>query len=127
MNTEKEAALAHISALKAEISKYEAIVNAQEKSKEQEMSDFLDRITKEMVLKREDGCINFYTKDDKFLFRQDFKNGILFVSYSVIWSVFESRFGLEYAGIQSFIGVWCEGNLNWKGLTPDQDVVPHPI
>ena len=51
--------------------------------------------------------------------RQELKNGELYVSYPKIWSVFESRFGLEYGQIQSLIKGMVESDFKFEGLTPN--------
>ena len=52
------------------------------------------------------------------VFEQDFENNYLWVSYSHIWEVFESRFSMNYSEIQLFIKSMVEETLEWKGLTP---------
>jgi hypothetical protein len=92
---------------------------APEKSKEQEMSDFLFSKLKEMTsnitgIKE----VTYYDADNKFLIQQDYRNERLYVSYHRIWSIFESKYGLNYNQIRDFIAVWVETNLGWKDLTP---------
>ena len=49
-----------------------------------------------------DGNVDWY-KDGNWLFKQDFKNGYLWVSYNYIWSVLRNEFGLNYDEIQELI------------------------
>lgn len=82
-------------------------------SKEQEMSDFLFSKLNGVNLKR-DG--RFLDSQNNILFIVP-KNNVLYVSYHQIWSVFESKYKLNYNQIANFIKTWVEANLGWKGLS----------
>jgi hypothetical protein len=60
----------------------------------------------------------FWEKEGKIVFEQDLKNMDLWVSYNMIWVIFEKVFGMEYNEIESFIKGMVEEYLNWKGFTP---------
>ena len=57
---------------------------------------------------------NFDEKEQK----QKSKNGYFCVRYDEIWSVFESRYGLNYQQIQVFIQGQVEKLLKLNGFTP---------
>ena len=58
-----------------------------------------------------------YYKNGEWIIQQDYKNGILWVRYSLIWSVFETKFGLNTLQISDFIDAWVAANTQWHGLT----------
>ena len=70
----------------------------------------------------------FFIKNDKCLFeiyefdektkKQESKNGYFNVRYDEIWSVFYSRFGLDYEQIQVFITSQVEKLLKLNEFTP---------
>ena len=74
----------------------------------------------------------FFVKKDKCLFeiynfdkerrKQESKNGYFNVKYDEIWSVFETRFELDYQQIQVFIQGEVEKLLKLDGLTPARDL-----
>ena len=95
--------------------------------KSNEMSDFLFSIfnntvakitgEKEITYYKLDGYNPNNNSNNQWLFQQDWKNGKLWIRYTLIWQVFEERFGLKYEQIRDFINAWVETNPNWKGLT----------
>ena len=105
-----------------ELIKFKPIIN-------KEMSDFLFsmfnntvcKITgeKEITYYKLDGYNpnNNSSSNNQWLFQQDWKNNKLWIRYTLIWHVFEERFGLKYDQIRDFISAWVETNPNWKGLT----------
>jgi len=112
-----------------ELIKFKPVVN-KEDNKSKEMSDLLFSMFNNTVCKiTGEKEITYYklngynpnSDDNEWLFQQDWKNGRLWVKYSLIWKVFEERFGLNYDQIRDFIQDWVETNLNWKGLTPEKD------
>jgi hypothetical protein len=88
--------------------------------KNKDMSDFLFSMLKETkaVITGEKEITHYDLKTNEWLVQEDYKNGKLWVRYSLIWSVFESKFGLNHDQIRDFIKVLVETNLGWKGLTP---------
>src|ERR1035437_3268490 len=44
----------------------------------------------------------FYVKNEEIIMIQDSKNKVFYIRYAGFWSVFESRYGLNYFEIQSF-------------------------
>ena len=110
-----------------ELIKFKPVVNKEDKNKS--MSDFLFQMfnnavckitgEKELIYYKLDGY-NPNSDNNKWLFQQDWKSGRLWVKYSLIWQIFEERFGLNYEQIRDFIQDWVETNLNWKGLTPQR-------
>jgi hypothetical protein len=109
-----------------ELIKFKPIIKEIDKSNE--MSDFLFSIFNNTVCKiTGEKELTYYKLDrynpnnnsnNQWLFQQDWKNGKLWIRYTLIWQVFEERFGLKYEQIRDFINAWVETNLNWKGLTP---------
>jgi len=107
--------------LKSEIKKLEQLVNKPEADKEKEMSDFLFSMLNKTIREMERGerkITHYRASDREWLFQQDYKNGYLWVRYSLIWRVFETKFGLNYDQIRGFIAGWVEKNTEWRGLTP---------
>ena len=122
-----EAAQKELSQIKMELNKLlqtnKSISDAEIKAKE--MSDFLfemfnkceqrftgDENTKEFT---------FY-KGKEWIYQQDYKNGYLWISYSLVWKVFEDKYKLNYQQIKYFISSWVETNTNWNGLTPQYNL-----
>ena len=101
-------------------STFEHIIFKEKQDKEKEMSDFLfsmlNKTIREMTDK--DKVTYYRASDNEWLFQCDCKNGILWVRYSLIWEVFETRFGLKYDQIRDFIAGWVEVNTEWRGLAP---------
>lgn len=95
-----------------------------EKNIEKETREFLLDIFNKMKVRVEPdkpGRV-FYDVDGMgTVFKQDFENNYLYVSYYHIWSAFEIEFSMKHAEIQSLIKGMVEETLNWRGLTP---VVP---
>ncbi len=87
--------------------------------KNKEMSDFLfemfNKVDKFRITGEKE--TTYYIGND-WLFQQDYKNGYLWIRYSLIWLVFESKIGLNHEQIRNFINSWIETNIGWKGLTP---------
>ena len=79
------------------------------------------------VLEQIEGCkpeTNEYgnvdwRKDGRFLFEQNFKNGVLWVNYSIIWKVLEEEFGLNYSETQELIKNVMYDYTNNGSLTPE--------
>src|ERR1035437_486994 len=59
-----------------------------------------------------------WSKKGKNYFEQDSKNGDLWCSYGLVWSIFESAFGMKYEQIQGFVKDMVDEHLKIKGLTP---------
>jgi len=55
---------------------------------------------------------------------QDQNSGTLWVSYSKIWSVFETRFNMNRLEIQGLIKSKVEETYNLRGVTPNEIVIP---
>ena len=68
--------------------------------------------------KQSNGDVDWY-KDGYWLFQQDFKNGWLWVSYSIIWKVLEEEFGLNYSETQELIKNVMYDYTNNGSLTPE--------
>jgi hypothetical protein len=60
-----------------------------------------------------------YYKDNEWVIKQDYENKVLWIRYSLIWFVFNTKFGLNYTQIRDFIAAWVEANTEWRGLTPN--------
>ena len=93
----------------------------EEKDVEKEKRDFLFGIFNRMKVRVEPdkpGRV-FYDVDGMgTVFEQNTENNYLRVSYDHIWSVFKTRFSMEFSETQSFIKGVVEETLNWRGLTP---------
>ena len=61
----------------------------------------------------------FFVKGDEILFQQDVKNKYFYVRYNLIWSIFESKYGLNYAETQAFIKDRLETHIKLEGYTPN--------
>jgi hypothetical protein len=105
-----------------EKSTFDHIIFKEKLSKEKEMSDFLFSMLKKTIreITDEKKVTLFRPEDNEWLVQLDYKNGYLWVSYSLIWKVLETKFGLNYDQIKTFIAVWVEANTEWRGLTPDK-------
>ena len=122
----KEEALKRLALIESEVHELQAIVNQNDNDdKTKQMQDFLLKIVNGLELKIVDGCPTYY-KGNEWVFQQDFKNGRLWVRYSIVWSVFETKFGLSCSSeTRHFIKTWVESNLNWEGLTPFLSSLTH--
>jgi hypothetical protein len=58
-----------------------------------------------------------FWKEGKFLFEQDLKNDKFWISYGNIWSVFYSKYSMDYNQIQTFLWVILEHITNYKVVT----------
>ena len=95
-------------------------------SKQIEMEDFFYGMLNNCEIKTSEKYKDiFYVKDDLIYFyhrknsSQESKNEFFLVRYSVIWSVFETRFKLSYNEIQVFIQHQVEEHLKLEGFTPE--------
>jgi hypothetical protein len=114
----KQEAQRKIEDLRSDISKLEKIIN-EPKNNGNEMSDFLFSMLKETKMVINNGMIiNYRLSDNEWLIQQDYENGYLWVRYSLIWSVFETKFGLNYQQISDFIKGWMKKNTEMGPLTP---------
>ena len=87
-------------------------------NKNKEMSDFLFEMINGSVIKFTGEKEITYYKDNEWVIQHDYKNGRLWIRYSLIWKVFEEKFSLNYDQIKDFISGWVEINTEWRGLTP---------
>ena len=53
-------------------------------------------------------------QDKKWIIEQDLKNDWFFLQYYIIWSFFQSKFGINYQQIQQFTKILLESNLNLR-------------
>jgi hypothetical protein len=53
----------------------------------------------------------------RFGLEQDLKNANFWLDYDKIWSVFESKFGMNYNEIKSFMNGMVEKHFKMKGFT----------
>src|SRR3989304_5142583 len=111
---DKKQAQRELDQIKDRIKELEKIINEPE-DKTKEMSDFLFAMFNETTMKiTGDKEFTFY-KDEEWIFQQDYKNDTLWVSYHVVWQVFEEKYGLNYQQIKDFIAAWVCCNTEWKG------------
>jgi hypothetical protein len=68
------------------------------------------------------GDETYYVNEDRlplfYYYHNSSKNKSVYIDYYIIWSFFESFFGMEYTQIQGVIRDWLEETYNLKGLTP---------
>jgi len=57
----------------------------------------------------------------RFGSEQDLKNTEFWFNYDKIWSVFESKFGMNYSEIQSFMNGMVEKHFKIRGVTTKLD------
>ena len=67
----------------------------------------------------EEGLEFIYHKDGQWIFYQDSKNGKFWVNYYKYWSIFESKFSLNYEEIQAITRVLVEEALKREVSTPN--------
>jgi hypothetical protein len=91
--------------------------NDTEEEKKKFFFDIINGMVVHLNEERPDSVV-YKTKDGEILFEPNNKSNNLWVSYSKIWSVFKSKFNMEFNEIQRFIKCEVENNLNWKGYTP---------
>ena len=58
-------------------------------------------------------------KDGNYMFEHDEKNEYFWCSYTHVWSVFESKFGMKYDEIQAFTKGMVEEHFKCKEITPN--------
>jgi hypothetical protein len=118
----KKEAQNRLSVIEKEVNQLREIISGPEISKEKEMSDFIFSMLKKTIheITDEKGITLFRPEDNEWLVQLDYKNGYLWVRYSLIWKVFETKFSLNYNQIRDFIAGWVEANTEWRGLTPNQ-------
>ena len=69
----------------------------------------------------EEGLEFIYHKDGQWIFFQDYKNERFWVNYYKYWSIFESKFRLNYEEIQAITKVLVEEALKREVSTPTRD------
>jgi hypothetical protein len=57
----------------------------------------------------------------------DFKNGILWCNYLLIWSVLETKYNMNYTDIQSYIKDQVLKHLNWKVMIVRENDFRHNL
>jgi len=109
-----------LDSIEIEVDGLRKAIKASTVDKQKEMSDFLFSILNHTIRDiAGDKLVNHLRlSDHEWLFQQDYKNGALWIRYSLVWSVFESKFHLNYDEIKTFIASWIDSNTEWKGLTP---------
>jgi hypothetical protein len=120
----KKEAQNRLSVIEKEVKELRKIIQEPEIDKEKEMSDFLFSMLKKTIreITDEKNVTLFRPEDNEWLVRLDYKNGILWVQYSLIWEVLETKFGLNYDQIRDFIAGWVEVNTEWRGLAPHKNI-----
>jgi len=89
------------------------------KTKDDEMEDFfLDCLNGcSILIKKEFPDSIFYVKNNEVWMEYDSKTNIFVLRYDRIWSVFESKFGLDDVVIKSFTKSMVEKHLKLSGVT----------
>ena len=62
----------------------------------------------------------FWIRNDKVIFEYHKKSGYFYCNYGLVWSVFESEFGLNYDQISELIKGRMEEHFKLKDVTPDE-------
>ena len=75
----------------------------------------------------EDGDVEWFDKDGKWLFEQDFKNGDIYVCYEYIWSVLVKEYGLNHNEIKRLIKNVMYNHTNNGQLTPKHHPTPEML
>ena len=89
-----------------------------EEEKKKEMVDLVLSMFNGCTIKLENNMVVFYNKDDQWMFAQDFKNNYFRVSVDRVWSIFQTKYGLNDAQISDLIKGILEEHLGCKQLTP---------
>jgi hypothetical protein len=79
---------------------------------------FLSILKDLKVGKIDSNYIVFSNSKNEWMF-QDMKNGNFWCNYKRIWSIFETKYKMEYTDIQSYIKDQLLKHLNWKVTTPE--------
>ena len=66
---------------------------------------------------RENWTLYRYKKGHNFMIYNR-KNGVVYISYSEIWSVLENKFGLNYSETQQLTKRWLDEVYNLRGVIP---------
>ena len=115
---------AGLDAVKQAISEMEVGSNKDtiSQSKQSKMEEFLLSFIGEenYEITKYDSYPNYdlYKKNGNIFMEHDKKNGVLWVSYKQIWSVFYNSFGLNYNEAQEFIKGMMEKTLEMGSVTP---------
>lgn len=96
----------------------EIIETPEKKSKEERFWELILQTNSIKIDKEKYPTSTFGFMGEKFLWEYDSKNGYLWLSWKLIWSVFETEYGLQYDDIQSFIKKEVEDHFKCKGVTP---------
>ena len=80
-------------------------------SKEKEMENLFLELVVDLKIKIDEkkypNCVYLF-KNDEFYFHFNLKNSSFYVAYDKIWSIFQSKFQLNYSDIQSFMKYMLE-------------------
>ena len=88
-----------------------------EEEKKKEMVEIFLSMFNGCTIKIKSDMVVFY-KNDQLMFAQDFRNGYFMVSYDRVWSIFQTKYGLNDARISDLIKGILEEHLGCKQLTP---------
>jgi hypothetical protein len=88
-----------------------------------EIKTWLMDLFNDMEKKKSDNGFNFY-KDDDFLFQHDLKNEYFWVSNN-IWSIFESKYQIEYNQTKTFFWIILEHITNYKVVETNDYILSH--
>lgn len=87
--------------------------------KKNEMVDFFLSKFNGSTVKFDNGRIKYYAPNGDWLFSQNNEKKEFWVSYKNIWSVFESKYALNYQRIKELIESILEIHFKLKGFTAD--------
>jgi hypothetical protein len=90
-----------------------------------EIKEWLMDLFDDMEKKESEDGFDFY-KESNFLFEQDLKNEYFWVSYKNIWSIFYSKYSMDYNQVQTFMWVILEHITNYKVVTTERYLMFSP-
>ena len=62
-----------------------------------------------------------FTKPEGWMFQYSTKNGIFWLQYYRVWSVFQSEYGYNWRQFSDLVVSMVDKHLGWKGVTPSCD------
>ncbi len=88
-----------------------------EEEKKKEMVEIFLSMFNGCTIKIKNDMVVFY-KNDQLMFVQDFRKGYFRVSFDRVWSIFQTKYGLNDAQISDLIKGILDEHLGCKVLTP---------
>ncbi len=104
-------------------------VNREELDIKNDMEDNFVEIMKDVIEKPYKYGISYVDKNNYYVYmKHDKKTNYLWIDYSKLWSIFKSKYHLEYKEIQRFFKDMVGEHYNLWDVTPIQtNYVNHPM